>query len=50
MMPDVRFDTYYRHEDLAGIVQMYAEQYPHLVRVETYIPLFSVLISSQLFC
>jgi murein tripeptide amidase MpaA len=35
MMPDVRFDTYYRHEDLAGIVQMYAEQYPHLVRVES---------------
>ncbi|MCD6290661.1 MAG: carboxypeptidase [Anaerolineae bacterium] len=34
-MPDVRFDTYYRYEDLTRIVKGYAAEYPHLVRVES---------------
>jgi hypothetical protein len=34
-MPDVRFDTYYRYQDLTRILQGYAEEYPHLVRLES---------------
>jgi murein tripeptide amidase MpaA len=34
-MPDVRFNTYYRYEDLTRILQGYAEEYPQLVRVES---------------
>jgi murein tripeptide amidase MpaA len=34
-MPDVRFDTYYRYDDLTRILQGYAEEYPQLVRLES---------------
>jgi murein tripeptide amidase MpaA len=34
-MPEVRFDTYYRYEDLTRILQGYAQEYPHLVRLES---------------
>jgi murein tripeptide amidase MpaA len=34
-MPDVRFDTYYRYEELTRILQGYAEEYPDLVRLES---------------
>jgi murein tripeptide amidase MpaA len=34
-MPDVRFDRFYRYEDLARIVQAYAAEYPHLVRLQS---------------
>jgi murein tripeptide amidase MpaA len=34
-MPDVRFDTYYRYEDLTRILQEYVEAYPQLLRVES---------------
>ncbi|NOZ28506.1 MAG: carboxypeptidase [Chloroflexi bacterium] len=34
-MPDVRFDTYYRYEELTRILQGYAEEHPQLVRVES---------------
>lgn len=34
-MPDVRFDTYYRYEDLTRILRGYAEEYPQLVRLES---------------
>ena len=34
-MPDVRFDTYYRYEDLTRILKGFAEEYPDLVRLES---------------
>ncbi len=34
-MSDVKFDTYYRYDDLTRILQGYAEEYPRLVRVES---------------
>jgi murein tripeptide amidase MpaA len=34
-MPDVRFDTYYRYEDLTSILRGYAEEAPHLVRLDS---------------
>ncbi len=34
-MPDVRFDTYYRYEDLTRILHDYAEEHPELVRLES---------------
>lgn len=34
-MPDVRFDTYYRYDDLTRILQEFAEEAPHLVRLES---------------
>ena len=34
-MPTVRFDTYYRYKDLTDILQSYAQEYPHLVRLES---------------
>jgi murein tripeptide amidase MpaA len=34
-MPDVRFDTYYRYDDLTRILQGYADEYPGLVRLES---------------
>ena len=34
-MPDVKFDTYYRYEDLTCILQGYAEEYPQFVRLES---------------
>jgi len=34
-MPEVRFDTYYRYEDLTRILKGYAEEFPHLVRLES---------------
>jgi len=34
-MPDVRYDTYYRYEDLSRILHDYAKERPDLVRVES---------------
>lgn len=34
-MPDVRFDTYYRYDDLTRILHAYAEECPELVRIES---------------
>jgi murein tripeptide amidase MpaA len=34
-MPEVRFDTYYRYEDLTRILQGYAQEYPRLVQLES---------------
>jgi murein tripeptide amidase MpaA len=34
-MPDVRFDTYYRYDDLTRILQAYAQEAPDLVRLES---------------
>jgi murein tripeptide amidase MpaA len=34
-MPDIRFDTYYRYDDLTQLLHAYAEEYPKLVRVES---------------
>jgi murein tripeptide amidase MpaA len=34
-MPDIRFDTFYRYDDLTRLVKAYAEEYPQLVRVES---------------
>lgn len=34
-MPQVRFDTYYRYNELTQILHAYAEEYPHLVRIES---------------
>jgi murein tripeptide amidase MpaA len=34
-MPDVRFDTYYRYDDLTRILQGYAEEVPQFVRLES---------------
>jgi murein tripeptide amidase MpaA len=34
-MPEIRFDTYYRYEDLTRILQAYADEYPQLVRLES---------------
>ncbi len=34
-MPDIRFDTYYRHDDLSRLLQDFADEYPNLVRIES---------------
>ncbi len=34
-MPNIRFDTYYRYDELSRIIHGFAEEYPHLVRVES---------------
>ena len=34
-MPQVRFNTYYRYEELTRILHAYAEEYPQLVRIES---------------
>ncbi|MBV8886317.1 MAG: carboxypeptidase [Chroococcidiopsidaceae cyanobacterium CP_BM_RX_35] len=34
-MPEVRFDKYYRYEDLTRILHGLAEEYPHLVSIES---------------
>jgi murein tripeptide amidase MpaA len=34
-VPDVRFDTYYRYDDLTRILHGYAEEHPNLVRIES---------------
>lgn len=34
-MPEMRFDTYYRYEDLTRILHEVAEEYPNLVRLES---------------
>jgi len=34
-VPDVKFDTYYRYEDLTRILQGFAEEYPQFVRLES---------------
>ena len=32
-MPQVRFDTYYRYEELTRLLHAFAEEYPQLVRI-----------------
>lgn len=32
-MPDIRFDTFYRYDDLTRILKAYADEYPQLVQV-----------------
>jgi murein tripeptide amidase MpaA len=32
-VPEVRFDTYYRYDDLTGLLRAYADEYPRLVRL-----------------
>ena len=34
-MPEVRFDKYYRYEDLTRILHAYAEEFPHIVGIES---------------
>jgi murein tripeptide amidase MpaA len=34
-MPQVRFDTYYRYDELTRILHAFAEEYPQLVRIES---------------
>ncbi|MCS7065837.1 MAG: M14 family metallopeptidase, partial [Fimbriimonadales bacterium] len=34
-MPEVRFDTYYRYEELTRILHAYAEEYPQLARIQS---------------
>jgi len=34
-MPQVRFDTYYRYDDLTEILKAFATEYPQLVRLES---------------
>jgi len=34
-MPAVRFDTYYRYDELTRILHAYAEEYPHLVQIQS---------------
>jgi murein tripeptide amidase MpaA len=34
-MPPVRFDTYYRYDALTHLLHAYAEEYPHLVRIQS---------------
>jgi murein tripeptide amidase MpaA len=34
-MPDVRFDKFYRYEDLTRILHAYAEEFPQLVKIES---------------
>lgn len=34
-MPQVRFDTYYRYDELTRILHAFAEEYPYLVRIES---------------
>ena len=34
-MPEVRFDKYYLYEDLTHILNAYAEEFPHLVGIES---------------
>jgi murein tripeptide amidase MpaA len=35
MMPQVRFDTYYRYEEMTHILQGYVAEYPELVRLQS---------------
>ncbi|MBW4613472.1 MAG: hypothetical protein KME21_09340 [Desmonostoc vinosum HA7617-LM4] len=34
-MPKVRFDKYYRYEDLTSVLHGYAQEFPHLVSIES---------------
>lgn len=34
-MPDVKFDTFYRYDDLTHILESFATEYPNLVRLES---------------
>ena len=34
-MPEIRFDRFYRYDDLTRLVQAFAEEHPHLMRVES---------------
>jgi murein tripeptide amidase MpaA len=34
-MPDVKFDTFYRYDDLTRILRAYADEHPELVRLES---------------
>ncbi len=34
-MPDIRFDRYYRYDDLTRLIHAFAQEFPNLVRVES---------------
>src|SRR5688572_33108804 len=34
-MPKIRFDTFYRHNELTRFLKAYAKEYPHLIRLES---------------
>ena len=34
-MPEIRFDTFYRYDDLTRILHEYAQEHPELVRLES---------------
>jgi len=34
-MPDIRFDTYYRYDELTQILKSFAEEYPNFVTLES---------------
>ena len=34
-MPDMRFDRFYRYDDLTRLLHDYAREYPDLVKVES---------------
>ncbi|HET9980578.1 MAG TPA: M14 family metallopeptidase, partial [Ktedonobacterales bacterium] len=34
-MPEIAFDRFYRYDDLTRLVHAFAEEYPHLMRVES---------------
>lgn len=34
-MPDIRFDTYYKYDEITSFVHAFAEEYPELVRVQS---------------
>lgn len=34
-MPDIKFDTFYRYDDLTCLLKAYADEYPQLVQVES---------------
>jgi hypothetical protein len=34
-MPDIRFNKFYRYDDLTRILRAYADEYPQLVRLDS---------------
>ncbi|MBI3536229.1 MAG: hypothetical protein HY070_01505, partial [Chloroflexi bacterium] len=34
-MPPLRFDTYYRYDDLSTILHAFAREFPNLARIES---------------
>ena len=34
-MPNIRFDKFYRYNELTRLLKAYAKEYPHLIRLES---------------